>query len=210
MKNLNRILLVAAATTALWNASCVDTSGSLIPNPLLAGSVQQNREISLEENRERQYGLPPGSLGSEASMVSLDAKEVCFNVTVRTVSDRPDLVDPQSWKVFLRGTPEFEDMSPLHRGATQPTQQQLPGMIQQTQTEQERICDQSGFNCYTRNITRNVAVPSTLTLLTGGGTVCFANKGYLGPKTERMTLLMDDPRTSWPAQRRIEFSWRFK
>ncbi len=37
--------------------------------------------------------------------------------------------------------------------------------------------------------------------------MCFNNHGNLGRQTSHLTLHLDDPRTEWPAQRRVEFNW---
>ena len=207
MKTLPRLFVVAALPVALWNANCADTSGFQMQHPMLTGNVTQNSEQSNEGQREAMNGITPGSLTSEGSLVAMNEKETCFQVVLRATGDRPDLAEPKNWKVFLRGEPKFEDMGPVFKETAPMTQTQLNGSVVDHVTEQERICDAYGNNCYTRNITRAVQRANTVTIITGGGTVCFNNHGNLGKQTSHLTLLMDDPRTQWPQQRRVEFNW---
>jgi hypothetical protein len=204
---LQRLLVLFAVPVALWNTNCVDTSGFQLQHPMIAGGVQQNSEQSQEYQRERINGIQPGSLTSEASLVAMTEQEACFQVILRTTGDRADLAEPRSWRVFLRGEPKFEDMGPVFKDSAPQTQLQVNGVVVDHVTEQERICDAYGANCYTRNITRSVQRPTTVNLITGGGTVCFNNHGNLGRQTSHLTLHLDDPRTEWPAQRRVEFNW---
>ena len=207
MKTLHRLFILTALPAALWNANCVDTSGYQMQHPLLTGSVAQNTERSPEEQRERANGIQGGSLTSEGSLVAMTEQETCFQVVLRATGDRADLAEPRNWKVFLRGEPKFEDMSPIFKESAPQTQVQVNGMVVDHVTEQERICDAYGANCYTRNITRAVQRPTTVNIITGGGVVCFANHGNLGKHTSHLTLHLDDPRTEWPLQRRVEFNW---
>ena len=203
MTTLQRFFVLSALPVALWNANCVDTSGFQLQHPLVAGGVQQNSEQSQEYQRERINGIQPGSLTSEASLVAMTEQETCFQVVLRTTGDRADLAEPRSWGVFLRGEPKFEDMGPVFKDSAPQTQVQVNGVVVDHITEQERICDAYGANCYTRNITRSVQRPTTVNLITGGGTVCFNNHGNLGRQTSHLTLHLDDPRTEGPAQRRV-------
>lgn len=207
MTTLQRLLVLTAVPVALWNANCVDTSGFQLQHPLIAGGVQQNSEHSQEYQRERINGIQPGSLTSDGSLVAMNEQETCFQVVLRTTGDRPDLAEPRNWRVFLRGEPKFEDMGAIFKEAAPLTQVQVNGIVVDHVTEQERICDAYGANCYTRNITRAIQRPTTVTIITGGGIVCFANHGNLGRQTSHLTLYLDDPRTEWPAQRRIQFNW---
>ena len=207
MTTLQRLFVLTAVPVALWNTNCVDTSGFQLQHPLIAGGVQQNSDHSPEYQRERQNGIQPGSLTSDASLVAMTEQEVCFQVVLRTTGDRPDLAEPRSWRVFLRGEPKFEDMGPVFKESAPQTQVQVNGIVVDQVTEQERICDAYGANCYTRNITRSIQRPTVVTIITGGGVVCFQNHGNLGRQTSHLTLHLDDPRTEWPLQRRIQFNW---
>lgn len=214
MKPLARAALAGLASLSLWavGVGCTPTlidEAFLMQNPLQAGgAVPQNRQVSHDRLDERTYGLPPGTLTSEGSMISMDAREVCFQVVLRTVGQRADLANPQSWRVFLRGLPEFEDMNPVFKAVTPPQAAEMQGMVTQHATEQQRICDNYG-NCVNRSIQRSYTTPAMVTVIAGGGTVCFAGQGRINPGTRELALYLDDPHTVWPAQRRVAFGWRF-
>lgn len=207
MTTLQRLLILTAVPVALWNTNCVDTSGFQLQHPLVFGGVQQNSEHSQEYQRERINGIQPGSLTSDGSLVAMNEQEACFQVVLRTTGDRADLAEPRNWRVFLRGEPKFEDMGAIFKESAPQTQIQVNGIVVDHVTEQERICDAYGANCYTRNITRAIQRPTVVTIITGGGIVCFANHGNLSRNTSHLSLYLDDPRTEWPAQRRIQFNW---
>jgi hypothetical protein len=193
------------------NLACVHAPTAMMANPLSSGQVSEN-EIHYRDNmNEQQLGVPTGTLAHDASLVSADDKELCFKVKLRTA--RKDLSSPKNWRVFLRGKPDFEDMSPRFKDSDRVTEEVVGGSVLLSSQSQQRVCDNTGY-CYQKTITSSTRVPQDVKVLTGGGTVCFANAGHLGKGTEEVTLHLDDP--SPPSagmftglMGRVAFRWKF-
>ena len=98
-----------------------------------------------------------------------------------------------------------QDERPAGLEQALPTAEQLSIKLPEGQTR--AVGQLAEYYTHTRNITRSVQRPTTVNLITGGGSVCFNNHGNLGRQTSHLTLHLDDPRTEWPAQRRVEFNW---
>jgi hypothetical protein len=156
--------------------------------------------------------VPQGTLEHDASLVSADDRQVCFKVTLRTA--RKDLSSPKNWRVFLRGKgPEFEDMSPKFKDVAPVSEETIAGSVAVSSHTSQKVCDNTGY-CYNKDVTTSSRVPQDVKVLSGGGTVCFANAGHLSKSTEEITLHLDDP--SPPAagmftglMGRVAFRWKF-
>ncbi len=203
------VLMLLGLSSA--TAACVRAPTAAMANPLSAGSVSENELKYADRANEQQLGVATGTLEHDASLVSADEKELCFKVKVRTA--RKDLSSPKNWRVFLRGKPSFEDMSPKFRDIEKVSEETVPGSVAVSSQSSQRVCDNTGY-CYDKTITHTSRVPQDVKVLTGGGTVCFANKGHLDKATEEITLHMDDP--SPPSagmftglMNRVAFRWKF-
>jgi hypothetical protein len=182
-----------------------------MPNPLTAGSVGENDITYHDRSNEQQYGVPTGTLDHEASLISATDKELCFKLTIHT--PRKDLATPKNWRVFLRGKPTFEDMSPKFKETAHISEETVTGSTLVSSQSNQKVCDNTGY-CYDKTITNSHRVPQDVKILSGGGTVCFANAGHLDKTTEEITLHLDDP--SPPAagmftglMGRVAFRWKF-
>jgi hypothetical protein len=213
---MGRCLLMALG---LASVACSHAATTQIQNPLSSGSIADNRIEFGDAQSEAQFELPRGTLSSYASLTSLDAKDVCFDVTLATLEQRRDLASLKGWRVFLRGEPEFEDMTPSVRDEKQITESMAQGTVERQSTQTQQICDDAG-NCYNKNITTTYREPATLKVLGGGGTVCFANKGHIKKTTEQITLHLDDPNPGLSNNtgeanffaaltNRVAFRWKF-
>jgi len=221
MKNMTRSTLSIIVFCGLAAAGCTHAQSTQIPNPLVTGKVSQNAIQFPDRGTEMKFELPAGTLVHEASLVSLDDKEACFHVTLRAQGQKRNLANPKSWRVFLRGSPSFEDMSPEFKDLTPESETVVQGSIEKHATEHQEICDNSGSNCYQKEIVKTSREPAEIKVVTGGGTVCFANKGNIKKGTEEITLHLDDPNPDVSAgagmgmgalanlQNRVAFRWKF-
>lgn len=207
---LRRGLLTVLAAGALVSATgCVRAISIDIPHPLTRGGVAPNRIPNPDEADSETYGLPYGTFQDEASLVSLDAQQACFAVSLRTDGDHPDRATLSYWRVFLRGDPNIENMSPNFGPAMAQSVQPMQGSVARQQyagtyTTCTRYSYGTRCEQHPRYIT--VRVPAIVNVITGGGTVCFAHGGTINRATQQITLHLDDPNN---VGRRIAFRWRF-
>jgi len=192
-------------------AGCVHAPTATMANPLSSGAVSENDIRYADRNSEAQLGVPTGTFEHHATLVSADDHELCFKVTLQTA--RKDLAQPKNWRVFLRGKPDFEDMSPKFKESARVTEETVAGSTTLSSQSKQQVCDNTGY-CYEKTITSSRRVPQDVKVLSGGGTVCFANQGHLNKATEEFTLHFDDP--SPPAGSmfgaligRVAFRWKF-
>src|SRR5262249_3838222 len=164
-----------------------------------------------DRQNEQQFGVPNGTLEHDASLVSANDREICFKVSLHT--PRKDLSSPKNWRVFLRGKPDFEDMSPKFKDIAPVSEETVSGSVLLSSQSNQRVCDNTGY-CYNKTGTSSTRVPQDVKVLSGGGTVCFANAGHLNKGTEEITLHLDDPSPP-PAgmftglMGRVAFRWKF-
>lgn len=212
---------ICLAALALAGVACSPAASLEMANPLHGRGKVANNVIEFPNGAtESEFELPAGTLTQSASLVSLTKEEVCFDVKLASLDVRKDLATPEGWRVFLRGEPEFEDKRPQFREMVEVSEKVVPGSVEKQATSTERICDQYGNNCINRNITTTYREPAMLTVLTGGGTVCFANKGHIKKSTEELTLHLDDPKPNFADRKgnidffaaltnRVAFRWKF-
>lgn len=213
MSSSRLLPLLGLVSLAVANAACVRAPTAALPNPLASGQVSENELRFTDRATEMKYTLPQGTLVHEASLISADDREVCFKVKLRTEGQRRDLASPKNWRVFLRGKPGFEDMAPRFKSVERVEEESVEGTVLVSSQQNQQVCDSTGY-CYTKQITTSTRVPQEIKVLSGGGTVCFANGGHLGKTTEEITLHLDDPSPPaagmWTAlQNRVAFRWKF-
>ncbi len=215
-----KTMTAAALCMGLGAAACSPAVSLNMNNPLHSGGKVEDNTIEFPSSQlEGQFDLPAGTLTHRASLVSLTKKEVCFDVTLKTLAERKDLATPKGWRVFLRGEPEFEDKSVQIRDVQEPETQTVGGTVMQHDKANERICNDRG-DCWNKEITTSYRVPKDFTVHTGQSTVCFANKGHIKNSTEEITLHFDDPNPDFgnaeggvnffaALTNRVAFRWKF-
>jgi hypothetical protein len=190
MTTLRPLTVLAILALGTLTAGCVHAPTAAIANPLASGSVGENDIRYADRTNEQALGVPTGTLEHHATLISADEHELCFKVTLQTA--RKDLASPKNWRVFLRGKPDFEDMSPKFKDVAHVTEETVSGFTTLNSQSKQQICDNTGY-CYEKTITNSRRVPQDVKVLSGGGTVCFANGGHLNKATEEFTLHFDDP-----------------
>ncbi len=205
-------VLLALGGAAVLGA-CTPTAMVRIHNPAQIGHVEPNR-VQLTYARAESYsGLPPGTLSDEASLVSYQPSGACFDVTLRNEGDEAPMASLSSYEV----TAEADD-HPLGAPAvtaTASTSAQYQGQVpHQEQTGTQTTCAVTDSNtgvCQrwdTQPVYATVMVPGVITVVTGGGQVCFPNTGALSPRTQELDLAFDQPGAGLGA-RRFKFQWQF-
>jgi hypothetical protein len=211
---------LAAVVLGVTASACSPAVSMKIPNPLQGGKVSENVIEFPNAGAEQAYEIEPGTLTQKATLASLDQKEVCFDVQLASLSERKDLASPKGWRIFLRGDPDFEDMTPQIREVAELSEKQVSGSVERQAKTTERVCDANGNNCINGESVTTYREPAMLKVYMGGGTVCFANKGHIKKSTEQITLHMDDPNPNFAEKggnmnffaalnNRVAFRWEF-
>ncbi|NOY92573.1 MAG: hypothetical protein GXP55_15375 [Deltaproteobacteria bacterium] len=218
MKMTYRLSLsLMVAVLALGAGGCfVDsTVATTIHNPLETGQIDQNVIPHQYPRQERNYALPAGSLNDQATLTRLDAEAVCFQVDLRAITTE----NGQTWSDLQNWNPTLA-LSPGETVLQGPTIQLSPSSAQQyagrvpirTQTGSEQVCTRrtgprNNRRCdrwETRPIYQTRWVPGTVTVVTGGGSICFPNGGQITLATQAIDLRLR--RTA----RSMNFEWDFQ
>jgi hypothetical protein len=176
---------------AVGATGCVHAATMEVPNPMVTKQVPSNAIQFPNGYAEAAHGLPTGTLTDEAALLSADDKQICFKLTLRSDGARADLAKPAGWRVFLRGKPDFEDMTPQVTEDGDVDETTMQGYENISSSTQQQVCDNEG-NCYNRNITSTTRVPADIKVVKGHATVCFTNNGHLTSGTQEITLHLDD------------------
>ncbi len=105
-------IAVAIALPSL-TTGCTVIRTKDIPHPMRTGKVTSNTIRSPQHSREKRHGLPRGVLTEKASLVELDNKTVCFEITLTTAQNNADsVVEHEKWHWTLYGNPAFAASSP--------------------------------------------------------------------------------------------------
>lgn len=205
---LSQLVKSSLVAAALATGGCVHAVTVQIPNPLTRGLVP-NRIPNEDQSTANYFGLPYNTFTSEASLVSLDAQRACFNVVLRVDGEHAPLATPANWRTFMRGDPNIENMEPIFGPPAQQQMQQMQGSIpRQRFAGYYTSCTRYSYGTQCTQQPRYITVrePAIITVITGGGSVCFAHGGTVNPRTEQITLHLDDQQN---VSRRLAFRWRF-
>ena len=201
--------LVAAAGSS---TACTRTVSTTIPHPMTAGLTANEIPISYA-GTERQRGLPPGTLADTGQITQLDATTMCFAVRLSDIDEGRGT----TWTALENFTitldtdtaqNELRVENPTLQNV-QPVAQSFNGLNpQRQQTGVRRRCvdenDQGQCREWRQEpIYETVYVPGIVSVVTGGGSICFGNQGFVTPQTSRMELRLERPAYT------VTFEWNF-
>jgi len=219
MRLLSLVLALVLALAAFSSVGCTRTSTIRIRNPAQIGHVEPNR-VPIEYARsESLYALPPGSLTDEASLQSFEPRGACFAVTLRNFGEEAASSTLAGYSIRLTGPNDLEIETPAYVQPTETTVAQFQGQVpEQHQTGTTTQCVDNDPNtgaCRrwdTQPVYDTVWVPGVVQVVTGGGTVCFANNGQLTPRTQGLSLdlrMRDVSASNKYTTGRFSFVWEF-
>jgi hypothetical protein len=161
---------------------------------------------------EGYYALPPDSLADEAQLVSFDPAGACFAVQLRNLQEEGQWSVPSSYEITLEA--DDRALPPPQVQVTQPVARQYQGQVpEQHVTGSTTVCMSTNANtgaCErwdTQPVYSTVMVPGIITVVEGGGTVCFQNDGALTPSTQLISLVFRGP--GGMLAHRFTFEWEF-
>jgi hypothetical protein len=201
MSDMKRTSLYSLFGLVLMSA-CGRASDIEIRNPLAAGAVDANRVVKEHNFAERERGLPAGTMADEATLMSLDDKQICFGLQLHEL----DPIDLAQVEARLM-TPKLERAAGEGQVWPEPpTSRTYNGLIPQRQiTGSETYCAQyQGNYCVawrTRPVYSVVYIPGPVNVYTTRGRLCFPNGGLADAGTEQVSLELKMARQGWEHQR---------
>jgi len=200
---------VAIGALGMLLGGCVSrTVVTTIPHPMQTGEIPANRISHQRVNDESHMALPPGTLDNSAEITRMDTEAVCFDTVLNWVDDGDGQTwtDLRNWEITLDLPNNARMVQPTVQ-LYEPSAQQYDGRVhQQVQTGVRDVCvgtDPKGA-CVAweqRPVYQWQWVPGIVTVVTGGGGICFDNQGYVTPATSEITLNLH--RTG----RTVSFAW---
>jgi hypothetical protein len=195
-------LFVAAVSTC----GCMQLATTNMSNPLVGGTLQQNKILLPDRKLESENGMQPGSLVQEASLTVLDAEKVCFDLVMQVDGAHVNLASPQAWTASMNGDPFFDETPPSFSEAKEHKHDVRAGETVARTASMQKICDENAEKCVTKTRVDAKAKSVNVNVSTGQGTVCFANKGRVTKKTRELTLTLQDPTSG---SHNLVFRWQF-
>ncbi len=190
-------ILGCVALFAPLTAGCMHRAVvAAIPHPMTTGRMDETMIQHEYPSAENGRGLPAGALSDTASITRMDAEALCFDVRLRQIDEGGGEI----WAVLEKwGIALLADDVEI-TGASAETDDQVAQVYQglnpvEVQTGQQTVCAQSdaqgrGTRYQTRPITETRMIPGPVTVVTGGGELCFPNEGRVTPATQRVRLEM--------------------
>jgi hypothetical protein len=193
-----RVLLVGyVALGATVLSGCLHrTVVAAIPHPMTTGSVDATMIQHEYPSEENNRGLPVGALSDSATITRMDAEAVCFDVRLRQIDEGGGEIWTllENWTIGV-----LADEVPLAQGSAE-TVDQVAQTYQglnpvEVQTGSRMVCTRTNDQgqCTRREnqpITEIQMLPGPVTVVTGGGGLCFPNGGQVTPATQIVHLQM--------------------
>ena len=193
-----RVVLVGyVALAASLSSGCLHrTVVAAIPHPMTTGRMDATMIQHEYPSEENNRGLPAGALSDSATITRMDAEAVCFDVRLRQIDEGGGEIWTllENWTIGARA-----DEAPLGQG-TGETVDQVAETYQglnpvEVQTGQRIVCTRTNDQgrCTRREsqpVTEIQMLPGPVTVVTGGGALCFPNGGQVTPATQVIHLEM--------------------
>ena len=177
-------------------------------NPLNTGRIPSARKFAPDRDAEKRHNLPEGSLAAEATMVSLDPTEVCFELIIRTTGERDDMVSPQSWQITMEGTsPDYRSQDFRMRSTRAVEARSYTEKGNRLLGIAAQACQLAG-KCSDEATNKAIYSGDSRAALTGGGVICYPN--MLKPTTDYVRVRMEDKRVESHGFAERIFVWEFR
>lgn len=193
-------------TIALALAGCGHAVDARLRNPLNAKLVEPNQIVKTHNFTARDHSIPPSALTDRASLLSLDAQQVCFGLTLHELA----AIDIGQVEPRLQ-IPGFADILQAQVTPGPATVQAFPGRNpERRQTGVDTYCAYEEYGrCRrweTRPVYSIVYVPAQVNVYQTCGQVCFQHGGAITPITPDVTLILRLPVLTYdPAYRTSGF-----
>lgn len=206
-------LLIGLTATTIFLLGCLNrTVITTIRHPLQTGQVDPNTVPHTYANQENNYALPPGTLNDEASLVQMDSSAACFDVTLNFIDDGEgqSWTDLRNWEITLDANPgDIRIVQPtveLYEPSAQQFQGQAPQEVEVGRSEEcvKRDRNDRCTRWENRPIYETQWLPAIITVVTGGGRICFGNGGHVTTNTTSVKLNLHRP------GRTVAFEWEFE
>lgn len=190
------------------NLGCNEVLVPSQKNPMNTGRVPSGKKFAPDQSAEKRYKLPDGSLSAEASMVSVDAAEICFELTLRTTGERDDMVSPKEWQITLEGAdPDFRTQDFVLKSTRAVEVRSYAEQGNQILGLAAQACNLAG-KCSDESTNKAIYSGRKYVTLTGGGIICYQN--MLKPTTAYVRMRLEDQRVPSNGFAEREFTWEFR
>jgi hypothetical protein len=191
MKIALQHLVLGAAVAAMGLATLGCAGPDLtMPNPIVSGSLPQNRVVKGHGFAESRSGLPVGSMADEAVVDALDKNQVCVNVVLHELSEI-DITNAEVKFTTSTGTLLQPQLS-----AESPTKHTYQGLVPHTQQTGARIvCNSTDTQttCHSEPIYTTTMIPGPVDVFSTKGRVCAPNQNLVTVATKDMALKISTP-----------------
>lgn len=178
----------------LLASACGPSIDVVIRNPLVVGQVGQNTITKPHRWQEERRGLPVGALSDSAQLLSADAQQICFGVTVHELA----AIDPNQTRARLEASKGLLQEQPTV-WPNQPTVRTYTGLVPiRVPAGWETYCAARNYNGYcvrweTRQTFRTAWQPGPVNVYESTMRLCFPNGGALSQLTEFLSLTIKAP-----------------
>ncbi len=189
---------IAAASIVLLATALVACTGNRLhrfPHQSIAmvsplrGGPLPSPTVSTPAPQHPDYRVTSETLFDDAKLTMLDARQVCADVTLRTLAD-PTPID--QYQAYLRASDHVHTDG--HVAPTSAATTSIQGESYEVTGHTSPCVDHHGHTCVRRSEhTQGRFTEATLELLTQSGTVCFPNDGFVTASTETIELYLVAP-----------------
>lgn len=204
--------LVALSTTGcgfLYGGGGYSGVAATMPNPLVSGKVAPNKAEEKREPSILYSGLKTPWV-NEASIASLDDREVCFDVKLRWIAEMTETIGDDSFVDVNKLIPRIENQPSVKwrvKSDSPVARSSALNKAQETVRDQVKVCDRNGGHCQYTTMERQVPVTHEYRILDGGGVICGSHDGKISKATEGLSLILSPP--SYPGKETHRFDWKF-
>jgi hypothetical protein len=188
---MRTLTLALALGLALPLGGCAHAPDVELRNPLVAGAVDNNHIVKPHDYVENNRGLPKGSVADEAALLSVDAQQICFGLTMHEL----DPIDFKEMDVELKTS----DSAPVEIARVEPepvTFRNYDGLVPEvTVTGEQTVCARRNTDgvCTaweTHPIKTAHMVPGEVKVYEARGRLCFDNQRLVTAATNQVDLVI--------------------
>lgn len=200
--------LALALVGSVGGGCALFETGPSANNPMNTGRVPTARKFAPDHDAEKRANLPDGSLAAEATMVSVDPAEVCFELVLRTTGERDDMVSPKGWQITIEGTnPSYRTEDYVLKSTREVEARSYSQKGNKLLGLAAQACQLAG-KCSDEATNKAVYSGMKFVALTGGGVICYANP--FKPTTSYVRLRLEDRRAESNKFAERIFVWEFR
>ncbi|MFO0667847.1 MAG: hypothetical protein U0174_28095 [Polyangiaceae bacterium] len=203
------LAITTLSTTGCFFMGTYSSNAAKMPNPLVSGNVAPNKAEERRDAAIMYSGLQTPWV-NEASIASLDDKEICFDLKLRWITEKSETIGDDSFVDVNKLLPQVENQPKVQwrvKSATPVVHSPAFNKGYERTREPVKFCDANGNHCQYSTMERSVPVTREYRILDGSGTLCGAHGGKIAKNTEALSLILSPP--AYPGKETHRFDWKF-